>query len=92
VLKVFVKSDGGPNAGGFADMALDQRLVNGRTSFDHTALKAIYDEVQQINASNAAFIPAFHVAQINAAKAGLTGYRAYPVKTYWIKHQAAFTE
>jgi peptide/nickel transport system substrate-binding protein len=92
VLEALVKSDGGSNAGGYSNAALDQMLADGRTTFDHDARKAIYDEVQQIIASDAALIPVFHVAQTNVARAGLTGYRVHPTETYWITHETALTE
>lgn len=92
VLEALVKSDGGSNAGGYSNTALDQLLADGRTTFDHAARQAIYNEVQQIIASDAALIPVFHVAQTNVATAGLTGYRVHPTETYWITHETALTK
>ena len=92
VLEALLKSDGGSNAGGYSNAVLDQLLADGRTTFGHDARKAIYDEVQQIIASDAALLPMFHVAQTNVAKPGLTGYRVHPTETYWITHETAFTE
>lgn len=92
VLEALLKSDGGSNAGGYSNAALDQLLADGRTTFDQDARKEIYDEVQKIIASDAALLPVFHVSQTNVAKSGLTGYRVHPTETYWITYETAFTE
>lgn len=92
VLEALLKSDGGSNAGSYSNPALDELLADGRTTFDHDARKAIYDEVQQIIASEAALIPMFHVAQTNVAKAGLTGYQVHPTETYWITHETTLSK
>lgn len=87
VLEALLKSDGGSNAGKYKNAELDKLLIDGRTTFDQTARKTIYDKVQTIIASDAALIPVFHVAQVNVAKAGLTGYAVHPTETYWITHE-----
>ncbi|MEP5730402.1 MAG: ABC transporter substrate-binding protein [Sulfitobacter sp.] len=92
VLEALLKSDGGSNTGGYANPALDKLLADGRTTFDHDARKAIYNEAQQIIAADAALIPVFHVAQTNVAKPGLTGYQVHPNETYWITHETAWTK
>ena len=89
VLETLLKSDGGSNAGGYANAALDKLLADGRTTFEHDARKTIYTEAQQIIAAEAALIPMFHVSQTNVAKAGLTGYQVHPTETYWITHETA---
>ncbi len=65
-------------------------LGKGRTTFDQKQRKAIYDKVQEIIASEAALIPVFHVAQVNVAKEGLTGYAVHPAESYWITHETRF--
>lgn len=92
VLEALLKSDGGSNAGGYANAELDRLLAEGRTTFDHDARKGIYDTAQQIIAADAALIPVFHVAQVNVARAGLTGYQVHPTETYWLTHETAFSE
>ncbi|APX10894.1 ABC transporter substrate-binding protein [Tateyamaria omphalii] len=92
VLEALLKSDGGSNAGGYANPALDALLDAGRLTFDQDERKAIYDEVQEIIAADAAMIPVFHVSQVNVARAGLTGYAVHPTETYWITHETALTE
>jgi len=92
VLETLLKSDGGSNAGGYANPALDKLLDEGRLTFKQEKREAIYDEVQEIIAADAAMIPVFHVAQTNVAKAGLTGYAVHPTETYWITHETKFAE
>ncbi len=92
VLETLLKSDGGSNAGNYANAKLDELLAAGRTTFDAAERKAIYAEIQQIIAADAAMIPVFHVAQTNVAKPGLTGYSVHPTETYWITHETAFSK
>lgn len=92
VLETLLKSDGGSNAGGYANSALDTLLKMGRTSFDPDRRGAIYDAVQEIVAADAALIPVFHVSQVNVARAGLIGYAVHPTETYWITHETRFEE
>jgi peptide/nickel transport system substrate-binding protein len=92
VLETLLKSDGGSNSGGFANARLDELLDQGRLTFDHEARKAIYDEVQNIIAAEAAMIPVFHVSQTNVGVPGLTGYQVHPTETYWITHETKLTK
>ncbi len=92
VLETLLKSDGGSNAGGYTNSALDTLLEAGRTSFDPDRRRAIYDAVQEIIAADAALIPVFHVNQVNVARAGLMGYAVHPTETYWITHETRFEE
>ncbi|MEP5633391.1 MAG: ABC transporter substrate-binding protein [Tateyamaria sp.] len=92
VLETLLKSTGGSNAGGYNNPDLDQLLADGRTTFEQKARAAIYDQVQQIIAADAAMIPVFHVSQTNVARAGLTGYAVHPTETYWITHETKLTE
>ncbi|MEO1491435.1 MAG: ABC transporter substrate-binding protein [Pseudomonadota bacterium] len=92
VLETLLKSDGGSNAGKYANPELDTLLADGRTTFEHDSRKAIYDKAQQIIAGDAALIPVFHVAQVNVAKPGLTGYAVHPTETYIVTHETAFTK
>jgi peptide/nickel transport system substrate-binding protein len=92
VLEALLKSDGGSNAGHYANAELDQLLADGRTTFDPAKRKEIYNAAQQIIASDAAMIPVFHVAQTNVARAGLTGYAVHPTETYWVTHETAFAK
>ena len=87
VLETLLKSDGGSNSGKFANARLDELLGQGRLPFEHEKRKAIYDEVQQIIAAEAALIPVFHVSQTNVGVPGLTGYKVHPTETYWITHE-----
>ena len=89
VLEALLKSTGGSNAGGYINAELDQLLADGRTTFDHEERKTIYDNVQDIIASDGAMIPVFHVSQTNVARAGLSGYAVHPTETYWITHETA---
>lgn len=92
VLETLLKSDGGSNSGGFSNDRLDELLDQGRLTFDHDARTTIYEEVQQIIASEAALIPVFHVSQTNVGVPGLTGYQVHPTETYWITHETKLTE
>lgn len=92
VLEALLKTDGGSNAGHYANAELDQVLASGRTTFDPAARKVIYNNAQQIIAADTALIPVFHVAQTNVARAGLTGYAVHPTETYWITHETAFSK
>ncbi len=92
VLETLLKSDGGSNSGGFSYARLDELLDQGRLTFEHDKRKAIYDEVQEIIASEAALIPVFHVSQTNVGVPGLTGYKVHPTETYWITHETKLTE
>jgi len=92
VLETLLKSDGGSNAGAYANPELDELLAAGRTTFDPAERKAIYAAAQEIIAADAAMIPVFHVAQTNVAKAGLVGYQVHPTETYWITHETAFAK
>ena len=92
VLEALLKSDGGSNSGKYSNPALDALLEKGRLTFERKDREAIYDEVQEIIAADAALIPVFHVSQVNVAKPGLTGYAVHPTETYWITHETKFTE
>lgn len=92
VLETLLKSDGGSNTGRYANPALDRLLDDGRLTFDQERREAIYDEVQEIIAADAAMIPVFHVSQVNVARPGLTGYAVHPTETYWITHETGFAE
>lgn len=92
VLETLLRSDGGSNAGGFTNARLDELLDQGRLTFDQNDRKAIYDEVQQIIANEAAMIPVFHVSQTNVGVPGLTGYQVHPTETYWVTHETKLTE
>ena len=92
VLETLLKSDGGSNAGGYANTRMDELLNQGRLTFDHANRKAIYDEVQEIIAAEAAMIHVFHVSQTNVGVPGLTGYRVHPTETYWITHETKLAE
>jgi peptide/nickel transport system substrate-binding protein len=92
VLEALLKSTGGSNAGSYTNPDLDQLLADGRTTFEQKDREAIYDQVQQIIAADAAMIPIFHVSQTNVARAGLTGYAVHPTETYWITHETKLTK
>ncbi len=92
VLETLLKSDGGSNSGKFANERLDALLEKGRLTFDHGKRKAIYDEIQEIVASEAALIPVFHMSQTNVGVPGLSGYQVHPTETYWITHETKLTE
>ncbi|OED46892.1 peptide ABC transporter substrate-binding protein [Rhodobacteraceae bacterium (ex Bugula neritina AB1)] len=92
VLETLLKSDGGSNSGGYANARMDELLEQGRLTFEHDARKAIYDEVQQIIAAEAAMIPVFHVSQTNVGVPGLSGYQVHPTETYWVTHETKLTE
>ncbi len=92
VLETLLKSDGGSNSGHYANAKLDALLDQGRSNFDHSARKKIYDQVQHIIAADAALIPVFHVSQLVVARPGLTGYAVHPTETYWITHETKFAE
>jgi len=92
VLETLLKSDGGSNSGGYANARMDELLEQGRLTFEHDKRKAIYDEVQQIIAAEAAMIPVFHVNQTNVGVPGLSGYQVHPTETYWVTHETKLTE
>jgi len=92
VLGFLLASEGGSNAGRYANPTMDQLLIDGQTTFGQAEREAIYDEVQQIIATDVPLLPVFHVSQANVAKAGLTGYAVHPTETYWITHETALTE
>ena len=92
VLETLLKSDGGSNSGKFSNPRMDELLAKGRATFGHSKRKAIYDEIQEIVANEAALIPVFHVSQVNVAKPGLTGYAVHPTETYWITHETKLTK
>lgn len=92
VLETLLRTDGGSNSGGYSNARLDELLDQGRLTFEHAERKAIYEEVQEIIASEAALIPVFHVSQTNVGVPGLTGYRVHPTETYWITHETRLTE
>ncbi|MEL6463660.1 MAG: ABC transporter substrate-binding protein [Pseudomonadota bacterium] len=92
ILGFLVDSNGGSNAGRYANPALDALLVRGRTTSDAAERKAIYDEVQQIIATDVPLVPVFHVSQAVVARAGLTGYQVHPTETHWITHETRWAE
>lgn len=92
VLETLLKSDGGSNAGRYANPELDQLLNDGRLTFEQEKREAIYDKVQDLIAADAALIPVFHVTQVNVARPGLTGYAVHPTETYWITHETKLSE
>lgn len=92
VLETLLRSDGGSNSGGYANERLDTLLGLGRETFAHADRKAIYDEVQEIIAAEAALIPVFHVSQTNVGVPALSGYQVHPTETYWVTHETTLTE
>lgn len=92
ILGFLLASDGGSNAGRYANPAMDKLLVDGQTTFGQAEREAIYHEVQQLIATDVPLLPVFHVSQANFAKAGLTGYAVHPTETYWITHETKLTE
>ncbi|MEM9268546.1 MAG: ABC transporter substrate-binding protein, partial [Pseudomonadota bacterium] len=60
--------------------------------FEQEKREVIYDQVQELIASDGALIPVFHVSQVNVAKPGLTGYAVHPTETYWVTHETKFSE
>ncbi|ABV94328.1 putative extracellular solute-binding protein [Dinoroseobacter shibae DFL 12 = DSM 16493] len=92
ILGFLLASDGGSNAGNYANPAMDALLVEGQTTFEQAERERIYDEVQQIIATDVPLIPVFHVSQAVVARAGLTGYQVHPTETYWITHETRFAE
>ncbi|WP_299545990.1 ABC transporter substrate-binding protein [uncultured Tateyamaria sp.] len=92
VLETLLKSTGGSNAGGYSNPDMDQLLADGRTTFDQAGREAIYDQVQEIIAADAAMIPVFHASQTNVARSGLIGYAVHPTETYWITHETTLTK
>ncbi|MEL6679257.1 MAG: ABC transporter substrate-binding protein [Pseudomonadota bacterium] len=92
VLETLLKSDGSSNSGRFTNARLDELLDQGRMTFDHDGRKAIYDEVQEIIAAEAAMIPVFHVSQTNVGVADLTGYQVHPTETYWVTRETTLAE
>ncbi|MFK7875586.1 MAG: ABC transporter substrate-binding protein [Paracoccaceae bacterium] len=92
ILGFLLASDGGSNAGRYANPALDQLLLEGQNNFEPAERKRIYDDVQHIIAKDVPLIPVFHVSQANVGRAGLTGYQVHPTETYWITHETALTK
>ena len=92
ILGFLLDTNGGSNAGNYTNPVLDALLIEGRTTFDQAERKRIYDEVQQIIATDVPLIPVFHVSQAVVARAGLTGYQVHPTETYWITHETRFAE
>lgn len=92
ILGFLLDSDGGSNAGRYANAEVDELLELGRTTSDAAERKAIYDQIQQIIATDVPLIPVFNVSQANVARAGLTGYQVHPTETYWITHETRFAE
>ena len=92
ILGFLLASDGGSNAGNYANPAMDALLIEGQTTFDKAERERIYDEVQQIIATDVPLIPVFHVSQAVVARDGLTGYQVHPTETYWITQETRFTE
>ncbi|MEO0388049.1 MAG: ABC transporter substrate-binding protein [Pseudomonadota bacterium] len=92
VLEALLKSDGGSNVGGYTNARLDALLDAGRETFDTAGRAEIYDEVQQIIASDAALIPVFHVSQVNVGVPALTNYAVHPTETYWLTHETSLVE
>ena len=92
ILEFLLKSDGGSNAGRYANPEMDQLLEQVRVTFDQPEREAIYDRIQQIIADEAALIPVFHVSQANVSVPGLTGYRVHPTETYLLTHETRVTE
>ena len=92
ILGFLLSTDGGSNAGNYSNPALDALLVKGQTTFEQDAREAIYDEVQQIIATDVPLLPVFHVSQAVVARDGLTGYQVHPTETYWITHETRLAE
>lgn len=92
ILGFLLASDGGSNVGRYENRAMDDLLVKGQTTFAQADRESIYNEVQQIIATDVPLIPVFHVSQAVVARAGLTGYQVHPTETYWITHETRFAE
>ncbi|MEM9433077.1 MAG: ABC transporter substrate-binding protein [Pseudomonadota bacterium] len=92
VLETLLKTGGGSNSGGYSNPKMDKLLADGRLTFEQEKREVIYDQVQEIIASDGALIPVFHVSQVNVSKPGLTGYAVHPTETYWVTHETRFEE
>ena len=92
VLEALLKSDGGSNAGKYNNPELDKLLESGRETFDQAERKKIYDQIQEIVATDAAMIPVFHVNQVNVARDNLKNYAVHPTETYWITKETTLAE
>ncbi|MEM1376063.1 MAG: ABC transporter substrate-binding protein [Pseudomonadota bacterium] len=92
ILEFLVKTDGGSNSGKYSNPKLDALLERGRTTFDPAEREAIYTEVQEIIAADAALIPVYHVSQVAVARAVLANYQVHPAENYWVTHETTFTE
>lgn len=92
ILGFLLASDGGSNAGNYPSPALDALLARGQTTFEQVERERIFDEVQQIIATDVPLIPVFYVSQAVVARAGLTGYQVHPTEIYWITHETRFAE
>lgn len=82
----------GFNVGGYSNPELDALLVKGRGTFDAAERRAIYINVQELIAEDAAMIPVFHANQTSVGKAGLSGFAVHPAETYWMDTQVGFRE
>jgi len=92
ILGFLLSSDGGSNAGNYANPEMDALLVEGQTTFEQAERERIYNKVQQIIAVDVPLLPVFHVSQAVVARAGLMGYQVHPTETYWITHETRFAE
>lgn len=90
--EAILKTGAGSNIGGYSNPALDALLVKGRETFDAEERKAIYNEIQEIIASEAPLIPIFHASQVSVARPELQGFAPHPAITYWLDTPVLLSE
>jgi peptide/nickel transport system substrate-binding protein len=72
----------GQNRGYYANPKLDQLMVEGRSTFDRTKRKPIYQQVQQIVATDLPYVSLYMQENVAIMRKNVDGYVQYPAGFY----------
>jgi peptide/nickel transport system substrate-binding protein len=73
----------GQNRGYYANPRVDQLVMEGRSTFDRTKRKPVYQEVQQIVATDLPYISLYMQDNVAIMKSNIDGYVQYPAG-FWL--------
>lgn len=73
----------GQNRGYYSNPRVDQLIAQGRSTFDRTKRKEIYDQIQRIVQEDLPYISLYHQVNVAVMDKDLQGYTMYPAG-FWL--------
>ncbi|HXG59713.1 MAG TPA: ABC transporter substrate-binding protein [Thermoanaerobaculia bacterium] len=68
----------GQNRGYYVNPRVDQLIEQGRSTFDRTRRKAVYDEIQRILADDLPYVSLYHRDNVAIMRSNIDGFVMYP--------------